>query len=138
MKNQDPSEQLAKSRLAVQVFMDRLHGHFTHSPTVQRSAQRLLLALTPKMPIVQPISKLVDRDITKVYNHSATAVSSQVFLELPEKFGLLPRYIIMLSSRFMDCPRLACIGFIRITSFTPRICTWNQLILTCVSYLRLV
>ncbi|KJZ75136.1 hypothetical protein HIM_05622 [Hirsutella minnesotensis 3608] len=78
-----------KSRLIIQGYNDRDKDRIlTQSPTVQRAAQRLLMAIAPSLSL-QNVSLFL-RDITQAYIQSRTKLSRTILARLPTE--LVPRY----------------------------------------------
>jgi hypothetical protein len=66
IKNPGTEDAFEKSRLVVQAFNDPAKAEvLTQSPTVQRSSQRVLLALAPRF--LQEGKELYIRDISQAY-----------------------------------------------------------------------
>ena len=84
IKNQGTSDEYLKSRLVVQGFNDKGHGLLTHAPTVQRSSQRLILALATMFPDW----KLILRDIVQAYTQSLTKLHRRIYVKPVPEFGL--------------------------------------------------
>lgn len=84
-----------KSRLVVQGYNDDADGLLTHSPTVQRSSQRLLLALAPSFPDWT----IASRDVKQAYTQSKQPLSRPIFVKPPKEFGLTSETILK-----VQCP----------------------------------
>ena len=84
IKNIGTTSAYPKSRLVVQGHNDKDHGYLTHAPTVQRSSQRLLLALTS----ILPDWNIYLRDITQAYTQSLSTLSRNIYVKPVTEFGL--------------------------------------------------
>ncbi|KAI0999169.1 hypothetical protein K3495_g9027 [Podosphaera aphanis] len=83
IKGKNTDAPYEKSRLVVQGYNDiDKFQILTQSPTIQRSSQRLLLALTPALRLRNNCI-LASRDITQAYPQSKTTLERQVFVHLP-------------------------------------------------------
>ncbi len=65
IRNLGASDEYTRSRLVVQAFNDKKHELMTHSPTVQRSSQRLLLSVAHTLDL-----QVFTRDISQAYTQS--------------------------------------------------------------------
>lgn len=73
-----------KSRLVVQGFNDQgKKTILTQSPTIQRSSQRLLLALAPSL--IKKGHKLSLRDITQAYTQAKDKMHRTILIQLPKE-----------------------------------------------------
>lgn len=82
MKNEGTPEAFEKSRLVVQGFNDK-HDFLTHSPTVQRASQRLLLAIAP----CDPRMEFIIRDVSQAFVQSETSIKRPIFVRPPSILG---------------------------------------------------
>lgn len=83
-----------KSRLVIQGFNDEGKANIlTQSPTIQRSSQRIILALAPSL---LPHVKIYLRDITQAYVQSQSQLNRTILASLPKEIEhLYPRGTIM-------------------------------------------
>lgn len=81
-------EQQLKSRLVLQGYNDKGHGLFTNAPTVQRSSQRLLLCMAPRLCEKFQEFRVYQRDVTQAYTQSETPVTRLIFAKPPKEMGL--------------------------------------------------
>jgi len=95
-KNEQPYE---KSRLVIQGYADDgKETILTQSPTIQRMAQRLILALAPSL--LQRGFLLWLRDITQAYTQSATPLNRVILARLPAQIRhLYPANAIMMVTK---------------------------------------
>ncbi len=100
VKNEGTPDAFEKSRLVVQAFNDNKHGFLTHSPTVQRSSQRLLLAVHAMDPSLQ----IFTRDVTQAYTQSSTRINRPIFVRAPPELGLSDDKILQINSPFYGIP----------------------------------
>jgi transposase InsO family protein len=74
-----------KSRLVIQGFKDKgKEAVLTQSPTIQRSSQRLMLALAPSFIATYGMSTSL-RDITQAYPQAHTELKRLILAELPHE-----------------------------------------------------
>jgi len=83
VKNKGTKNAYEKSRLVVQGFNDQGHGLLTHAPTVQRSSQRLLFALST----IIPNWSIYLRDVVQAYTQSTTELNRKIFVKPVPEFG---------------------------------------------------
>lgn len=83
-----------------QVFNDRKHGFLTHAPKLQRSSQRILLALA----ILISKWSIYLRDITQAYTQSATTLRQNIFLKPAIEFVLSNEMVIRVNRPLYGVP----------------------------------
>jgi hypothetical protein len=82
IKNEGTDQAFEKSRLVVQAYDDQEKELvLTQSPTIQRSSQRLILALTPSFLKLK--YRLYLRDISQAYVQSTTSLNRDFYVRAP-------------------------------------------------------
>ena len=116
IKNVDTQNEKKKSRFVVQAFQDKKHGRMTHSPTVQRSSQRLLLCLAAMTPELQ----FFTRDISQAYTQSDTRMKRPVFVKAPKELGLSDDMVLRVDLPLYGIPEAGVHWFLHINPIIRR------------------
>ena len=72
----------------LQGYNDKDHGLLTNALTVQRSSQRLMLALAPSLLWFDKSFNIYSRDITQAYTQSENPVTRRIYANPPSEMNL--------------------------------------------------